>query len=91
MGFYGAMKQVILFIRYQISSDGSCIAAGSRDDKVYLFNMEGNLLWNYKTGDDVWSVSISSDGSYIAAGSDDDKVYLFERAGNLLWNRNSSF
>ena len=58
-----------------ISSDGSCIAAGSKDAKVYMFDRAGNLLWNYKTGDDVWAVSISSDGSCIAAGSQDDKVY----------------
>ncbi len=46
---------------------------------------EYRLLWSYKTGDDVRSVSISSDGSYIAAGSDDN-VYLFDREGNLLWS-----
>jgi len=69
-----------------MSSDGSCIAAGSYDHKVYLFERAGNLLWSYETGGDVWSVSISSDGSCIAAGSVDDKVYLFERAGNLLWS-----
>ena len=69
-----------------ISSDGSDIAAGSADDKVYLFDREGNLLWSYETGISVESVSISSDGSYIAAGSLGKKVYLFERAGNLLWS-----
>jgi len=69
-----------------ISSDGSDIAAGSLDDKVYLFEREGNLLWSYETGISVESVSISSDGSYIAAGSLGKKVYLFERAGNLLWS-----
>ena len=41
---------------------------------------EYGLLWSYKTGHIVNSVSISSDGSYIAAGSDDDKVYLLEQA-----------
>ena len=69
-----------------ISSDGSYIVAGSRDNKVYLFDRAGNLLWSYETGGDVWSVSMSSDGSCIAAGSYDHKVYLFERAGNLLWS-----
>ena len=60
-----------------ISSDGSYIAAGSRDNKVYMFDRAGNLLWSYETGASVLSVSISSDGSYIAARSGDDKVYLF--------------
>ena len=68
-----------------ISSDGSYIAAGYRDNKVYLFNRDGDLLWNYKTGDKVVGISISSDGSYIAAGCRDNKVYLFNKDGKLLW------
>jgi len=74
-----------------ISSDGSYIAAGSYDDKVYMFDREGNLLWSYKTGGDVDSVSISSDGSYIAAGSVDNKVYMFDREGNLLWSYKTGY
>jgi WD40 repeat protein len=60
-----------------VSADGSYIAAGSYDKKVYFFNREGRLLWSYETGDYVESVSVSADGSYIAAGSDDRNVYFF--------------
>ena len=74
-----------------ISSDGSCIAAGSEDDKVYMFDREGNLLWSYETGISVESVSISSDGSCIAAGSLGKKVYMFDREGNLLWSYKTGF
>ena len=75
-----------------ISSDGSYIAAGSEDSKVYLLDREGNLLWSYETlikGDSVLSVSISSDGSYIAAGTGgiwSDEVRLLDRERNLLWS-----
>ena len=69
-----------------VSSDGSYIAAGSRDETVYLFNRDGELLWSNRTGGDVYGVSVSSDGSYIAAGSSDNKVYLFNREGELLWS-----
>jgi WD40 repeat protein len=52
-----------------ISSDGSYIAAGSYDNRVYLFSRSSSTpLWSYQTGGWVPSVSISSDGSYIAAG-----------------------
>jgi WD40 repeat protein len=71
-----------------ISSDGSYIANGNDDKKVYLFSSADNTpLWTYKTGGNVKSVAISSDGSYIVAGSDDYKVYLFSRADNTpLWS-----
>jgi WD40 repeat protein len=83
-----------------ISSDGSYIVAGYSDynddysdDKVYLFNRDGELLWSYKISPTVGDVSISSDGSYIVARSRDntgrysceDKAYIFNRAGELLY------
>jgi len=86
-----------------ISSDGVYIAVGRGGSStypptpetvgryVYLYNREGNLLWNYTTG---WSakwggvrgVAISSDGNYVAAGSGDAYVYFFNREGKLLWS-----
>ncbi|RLG39855.1 MAG: hypothetical protein DRO05_07875 [Thermoproteota archaeon] len=44
-----------------------------------------NLLWSYKTGGIVCSVSVSSDGSYVASGSGNGYVHFFDRNGNLLW------
>ncbi|HID27665.1 MAG TPA: hypothetical protein EYP22_07605, partial [Methanosarcinales archaeon] len=32
-----------------ITPDGEYIVAGSLDDNIYLFNKEGELLWNYET------------------------------------------
>ena len=63
-----------------ISANGEYIAAGSDDDKVYLFDIDSSTpLWYYTTGDDVRSIAISSNGEYIAAGSFDSKVYLFNK------------
>ena len=73
-----------------VSSDGSYIAAGSYDDKVYFFNRNGNLLWSYETGNTVLDIAVTFDGSYIAAGSLDDKVYFFNRNGDLLWSYETS-
>ncbi len=88
-------KEIELVLRYKtdgsiysvsITPDGSYIAAGSSDNKIYLFDRSGKLLWSYETGSWVWSVSITPDGSYIvAAGGGDGNVYLFDRNGKLLW------
>ena len=53
-----------------ISADGKYIAAGSDDNKVYLFSKySGVPLWNYSTGNDVASIAISADGEYIIVGN----------------------
>ena len=71
-----------------VSADGEYIAAGSRDNKVYLFDKDSSTpLWSYTTESDVLSVAISKDGEYIAAGSDDNKVYFFGKDSSTpLWN-----
>lgn len=72
-----------------ISSDGSYMAAGS--EKVFFFDRNGKLLWNYPS-DNTFNcfdkVSISSDASYIAAISacDNNKLIFFNHGGNILWS-----
>ena len=67
-----------------VSSDGSYIAAGSGDNKVYFFNRDGKLLWSYEIRDLVPMVSVSSNGSYIGVWSRDGWFYLFDHEGELL-------
>ena len=71
-----------------ISADGEYIAAGSADDKVYLFDKDSDTpLWSYATGNYVNSVAISADGEYLAAGSWDNKIYLFDKDSSTpLWS-----
>ena len=71
-----------------ISEEGGYLAAGSLDNKVYLFDKNGSTpLWSYSSGSYVRSVAISADGEYIAASSLDGKVYLFDRdSGTPLWS-----
>ena len=71
-----------------ISADGQTIAAGSGDQKVYLFDRDDSEpMWSYTTGALVFDVEISADGNYIVAGSYDDNVYLFHRDSSVpLWN-----
>ena len=67
------------------SANGEYIIVGSFDNKVYLFDRQGTLLWSYLTGDTVRDVAISFDGKYMAAGSYDHHVYYFNTKGELLW------
>ncbi|MDC0197090.1 DUF2341 domain-containing protein, partial [Marine Group III euryarchaeote] len=68
-----------------ISADGQYVAAGSDDNKLYLFDIDSSTpLWSYETSYNLKSVAISSDGKYITAVN--DKVYLFEKSSSTpLW------
>jgi len=47
---------------------------------------EGVLLWNYSTGDEVYSSPAVADG-VVYVGSDDHTIYAFDAStGALLWN-----
>jgi WD40 repeat protein len=71
-----------------ISSNGKYAVAGYREDeKLYFFDRDRGLLWNYETGP-IEGVSISGDGEYIAAASS-NTVYLFNRQKSLLWTLKS--
>ena len=72
-----------------VSSDGSYIAAGSSDKRIYLFDKKGVMVWGYNIRNTVYSVSMSSNASFIAASSDSNELYLFDRDGELQWKKNS--
>ncbi|RLF13842.1 MAG: hypothetical protein DRJ97_07315, partial [Thermoprotei archaeon] len=65
------------------SPDGTKLAAGSWDNKVYVFDGQGNLLRSYETGGSVEAVAWSPDGSKLVAGGY-GKVYVFDWQGELL-------
>lgn len=82
-------------ISVAVSPDASYVVCGSgsfeskegdapKDYRVFLFDKEGKLLWDYKIGYTVSSVSITPDGSYIAVGSWDKKVHIFSKSGEHL-------
>jgi serine/threonine protein kinase len=83
-------KSVELVWSYQAGKDvrsvaigDGYVAAGSNDNKVYLFDYSGKLRWSYQAGGIVLSVAI---GDGYVAGSGDEKVYLFDYSGKLRWS-----
>ncbi len=73
-----------------IDSSGDLIATGS-DADVYLFKVNGELLWHIigDPGDeDIEAVSMSDDGNYIAFGTynpdNNGKVYLYKKDGSRV-------
>lgn len=69
-----------------ISPDAKYIVAGDTSNRVYFYDILGNMIWTYTAGFWISAVSTSSGGEYIAAGSWDNNLYLFNKSGSLLWN-----
>jgi len=67
------------------SADNSVIAVAARDDRVYVFDGEGNLQWQWEGRNSMTGVDISDDGSLIATSNLDRYLRLFSRDGELLW------
>ncbi|MGD8507003.1 MAG: PQQ-binding-like beta-propeller repeat protein [Candidatus Bathyarchaeota archaeon] len=63
-----------------ISADSNFVAVGSADNCIHFFDRAKGppAIWNYTTGDDVWSVAFSDGGkNFLAVGSNDWEVYFF--------------
>ncbi|MDE1767121.1 MAG: PQQ-binding-like beta-propeller repeat protein [Thaumarchaeota archaeon] len=92
-----------------VSQDGSYVAAATRiaeghaedsthQGSVYLFDRNGNLLWQYQSTRKMASVSFSGNGEYIIATGyqiapgpagmyENPAIYLFDKNGTLLWEK----
>ena len=84
---YSNIKSIYAF---DVDSDGDKeIACGSSDNRVYLLNSNGGVVWNYATAGTVYSVyaaDIDDDGKgEILAGSSDKNVYCIEHTKSLKW------
>lgn len=64
-----------------LSQDG-LYGAVTTEERVYLYDRNGTLLWSYPVSRSR-SVAISSDGERIVAGG--DHLLLFDRKGNVIW------
>jgi WD40 repeat protein len=69
-----------------LSADGSSLAAGNQDGRVFLLAKDGRQLFSASLGNWANALSLSGNGSLVAAGGIDRKVYLFDRSGRQIWN-----
>ena len=54
------------------------IYLGARDHYVYCLSPQGQLVWRYKTGDQVDSSPVLGPDGTLYVGSDDKRLYAFE-------------
>ncbi len=57
---------------------------------IYVFDVNGTLLWKQAIERESWAVDVSPDGSKIASGSHAGKAYVWSREGELLWSVDAS-
>ena len=81
-----------------IAPDGSKVAAGCHDEKVYAVDRSGKLLWSFDSGAMVRSTCFSKDGKKVLSGAL-GTLYLFNSADGTKkgipwggqWLRNCTF
>ena len=74
----------IMYSSSAIASDGT-IYVGSFDKYLYAVDINGNLVWKYKTGGEIQtSPSIGPDGT-VYVGSADGNLYAFSPDGSQKW------
>lgn len=67
------------------SSDGSCLASGSYDGKVKLWDVEsGALLWSGGHTNTITAVAFAPDGSLLASGGIETAVRLWDTHNGTL-------
>ncbi|HOF89655.1 MAG TPA: PQQ-binding-like beta-propeller repeat protein, partial [Armatimonadota bacterium] len=72
-------------VKGSISVFGDRIYHGGRDNKIHCYSLNGEMLWETRTGNDMDSNPVIVDGrGYI--GGEDQHVYCFDPdTGRILW------
>ncbi len=72
------------------------ILFGSTDKNFYCLNLQGELIWKFKTQGRILSEAYvddinNDDVKEIIFGSSDDKVYVLNAYGNEIWDYETDF
>lgn len=65
---------------------GARVAVSTAGGGIYMFNADGELLWDYEAEDSIRATAVVEDASCIAAGTDGGEVLLLSRSGELIWS-----
>ncbi|MCD4684852.1 MAG: PQQ-binding-like beta-propeller repeat protein, partial [Anaerolineae bacterium] len=68
-----------------ITPDGSCVAVGSLDKHLYVFDGEGEQVFKRELAGGVCDVALSHEGDHIFAAADGHMVCAFDRTGSERW------
>lgn len=65
---------------------GNVVLAPSADANLYAFNLQGQLLWSFKTQQMIWAQPVS-DGTLVYQAGMDHKLYALKLSdGSLVWS-----
>lgn len=72
-------------IKGSIAVFGDHIYHGGRDNKIHCYTLDGKMVWETRTGNDMDSNPVVVNGrGYI--GAEDDHIYSFDpKTGKILW------
>ena len=79
-----------------LSSDGSLLAVGGEEGKVWLYDADGYLIWSQSGGtlsspsdciDAIGFISAHSD-TWIIAGDDQGFLKVYDLTGQVIWSDN---
>ncbi|HUT03143.1 MAG TPA: PQQ-binding-like beta-propeller repeat protein [bacterium] len=68
-----------------IDEAADLIVFGANDKKIHALNMNGELLWSFETGGQVYSSPLLL-GSKVFVGSLDGNLYALTYSGEFLWS-----
>ncbi|MBJ9990868.1 DUF5711 family protein [Paenibacillus sp. S28] len=68
-----------------VSADGSRVAVGGHNAKAFLYDSEGNPIFEVEAGNVVTGVALLSNGTFLVS-SDDRHLYAYDETGGQLWD-----
>ncbi len=63
-----------------LSVSGDRVAFGTRDNRVTVYDQNGNLLWSFDAENSITSLAWNADGSRLTVASEDRFIYLLDGA-----------
>jgi len=73
-------------VQVALSDNCSRVFTGSPSSGIVsLFDEKNNLLWAFRTNENVTDVAISPDGQHLYAATINGNVYSFNNQGTHLW------